>query len=299
MMDWQAQQRAMKQRERQNKSASAATLHNYRGTSGPSQLSTIKAQDRKQQMEAQEKLHTYRASVDVLASMKPKPKERKGPSGPIPEQSVAEGTAQASSSVAELSAAFDKSKREPTVISPDSPASTNSPTVNPLSASDASSMVVVDSPAGSTGGGSDDWVSVHVSVQPAGEQATAGDEWAPETTNRSVAPAPTTAPPTAPPPPRNVDFSFAVITEDVKPVLERYTKAVNKTLATAGVTEVAPCTVRRCEQDFAFQDRGQKFVLYASVQIQGSNVTASRGAVLSALRAAIHDGSLLGLAQTI
>eukprot|EP00540_Astrosyne_radiata_P006931 CAMPEP_0116850098 /NCGR_PEP_ID=MMETSP0418-20121206/15968_1 /TAXON_ID=1158023 /ORGANISM="Astrosyne radiata, Strain 13vi08-1A" /LENGTH=465 /DNA_ID=CAMNT_0004481951 /DNA_START=251 /DNA_END=1648 /DNA_ORIENTATION=- len=71
MMDWQAQQRAMKQRERQNKKESHAILHNYRGTT-PSQstLAAVKAEDRKKQLDAEHALHSYRGRGSGLSALK-------------------------------------------------------------------------------------------------------------------------------------------------------------------------------------------------------------------------------------
>jgi len=64
MMDWQAQQKAMKEADRQSKSQSAQIRHNFKasGSFEPSALEGIKQVDREKQRLAQQQLHNYRAA---------------------------------------------------------------------------------------------------------------------------------------------------------------------------------------------------------------------------------------------
>lgn len=58
--DWQAQQRALKQAEREKKEAAAKGLLNYKVGYDPNALSALKAEDSKKRREAKQQLHAYR-----------------------------------------------------------------------------------------------------------------------------------------------------------------------------------------------------------------------------------------------
>lgn len=73
MMDWQAQQKALKEQDRMSKTETAKFLQSYRGadeSSGVSMLSTIKQEDRRGKEDAARFLHSYRGDAGSSTPLK-------------------------------------------------------------------------------------------------------------------------------------------------------------------------------------------------------------------------------------
>lgn len=108
MLDWQAQQKALKEQDRMSKTETAKMLHNYRGDTDEisSKLSTLKQEDRKSKQEAAQLLHNYRGTIVEGATKSPKRPDGKH----VPSAGLDPKVDQRSGeeSVAALAAGFDQ-----------------------------------------------------------------------------------------------------------------------------------------------------------------------------------------------
>ena len=330
MMDWQAQQKAMRDKDRKSKNQTAQVLHGYRSgyTGEQFSLSAIKAQDREKQLQAQQQLHNYRASTEVLSKMAPAKRERRGLG--LAGDGGADIVNEAGLSVAELSANFNHQPQQE-----DQPNSNDQGTS--ILGGDPS-MVVVEQPSAPPNEAltaSDEWVSVPDpvtettrAVETPGllDPSVAPVEPVVPTPDPTTAAVPAVAPPVEPAPvvappapvapetspftppvttpmpvadvPQTVLFSMAVITLDDSPYLpDRYCNAVNQILS--GTTLTAPCVVQNCQLDTEYVDTAgrpgcKRFVLSMMVQIPANG---DRNAVLDTISASIQSGSMLSVAK--
>lgn len=178
------QQKALKERDRQNKTESAAMLHNYRGKDEmvKSQLASIKDQDRKGKQEAERLLHGYRAK-DLPAGQKKSPTRAAAAAGVMPEQVEREEIFN-SETVANLAANFDNKGKPVEAATARGQVATPAPGVEPSSpeGSSSDSGIMVETPPkpeeGTEGvsskammNTSGEWISVETSDAPMEEVA--------------------------------------------------------------------------------------------------------------------------------
>ena len=107
MLDWQAQQKALKDQERLSKTQTAELLHKYRGDTDDisSKLSTLKQEDRRSKEEAARLLHSYRGTAGIL---NPVTKSPQRPGYDMPEQGAIVDQRTGEESVAALAAGFNQ-----------------------------------------------------------------------------------------------------------------------------------------------------------------------------------------------
>jgi len=184
MLDWQAQQKALKDQDRMSKTETAKMLHNYRGDTDDisSKLSTLKQEDRKSKQEAARLLHSYRGTADITGTTK-SPKTRAD--GMPVEQGSAVDQRFGDESVASLAAGFNQNGVQDTTFpvqqqyeghtfSPESAVMVDAPVVAPpivvpedsMQAPVASAVPDVQSPKTTE----EDWVSVESSTVPSPEK---------------------------------------------------------------------------------------------------------------------------------
>jgi len=111
MLDWQAQQKALKDKERMSKKETEQMLQNYRGDTDEisSKLSSLKQEDRKNKQEAARLLHNYRGTADAVGSATKSPKRPEGGKHVLPtDLDTLEDTRQGEESVAALAAGFSQ-----------------------------------------------------------------------------------------------------------------------------------------------------------------------------------------------
>lgn len=182
MLDWQAQQKALKDQDRMSKTETERMLHNYRGETDEisSKLSTIKQEDRKNKQEAARFLHNYRGAAGDIAAKSPK---RSVGTHVVPDKYGTADQRQGEESVATLAAGFNYNgdvQQEHIPIQQDASSSPESAvmveTLNSPPAHDSTRAAFYQVQAPSTATDEvpkttdEDWISVESSTVPSPER---------------------------------------------------------------------------------------------------------------------------------
>ena len=331
MEDWAAQQKALKDAERQKKSDSEAALHNYKGITEQSALTKLKEEDRAKQLLAQKQLHDYRSGFtgtgkarktrdgwiadatsgdaedddvtggvsvsDTVANMNYTPTEE--------DTSPAAGhgwTADASGGGADddnVTAGLSVSDKVANIITPteEAPAAGQADGIlvekpDDLSLTEPMVMVADKSPDGSEESPKDGSSQEWVAVPPAPEQPTE-EEWGQMTMKHdNFGDAPRQSLPNV----VNVDFTFALLTQFETPDVDKYMKAAAFVVGDA----VSGESVVKSMQQHPFDRPGvRKFVVTAtmpSTVMSGHTGDESRKHVLGLLKTSVQDGTFYSIA---
>jgi hypothetical protein len=292
MMDWQAQQKAMKEADRQSKNQSAQNLHNFKATTlEQSALTGIKQEDREKQRLAQEQLHNYRATF-VGGGKKGGAAEKQvgDVDGGSTEDDVTSGI-----NVLDAAASFGKSpEAAPELFGGGtfSMPSQETPTVEPASnppPPPVEEPVMVEKPEDSSG---EEWISVPPQAQPT------EDEWGQMTmkhTNFDASAVDVDAAPTT----VDIDFSFVLVTLAEQPDVTKYLRAAAFIVGDDSV--VGPAQIKSMQPQSADRPGVYKNLVTASLPIglkHGHASEESRQHVLGLLKTAVRDGSLFTVAST-
>lgn len=286
--DWNAQQKALKDAERQKKSDSEAALHNYKGITEQSALTKLKEEDRAKQLLAQKQLHDYRSGFTGTG------KTRKLRDGWMADASGgAEDDVTAGVSVSDKVANMNY-----TPTGEEAPPAAGQADGILVEKPDDSSltepmvMVAEKSPDGSEespkDGSSQEWVA----VPPAPEQPTE-EEWGQMTMKHdNFGDTPRQSLPSV----VNVDFTFALLTQYETPDVDKYMKAAAFVVGDA----VSGESVVKSMQQHPFDRPGvRKFVVTAtmpSTVMSGHTGDESRKHVLGLLKTSVQDGTFYSIA---
>lgn len=310
-MDWQARQRALKAKDREEKARNANMLHGYRGTTDPAaKLTSIKTEDRKKQMESREYLHTYHASIDDVKATMTRGADkatRNKNAQPLPNTAETETTITEEESrgisVAETTASFESGGSPKNQVTTNAAVAPTDATEDALLSPPQSlgdSMVVVENDSGS----SDDWVAVQTPEDPA-PPAVVTDRAAVDIgipTDKTAESAGLKGDALKVTTTQSIAFSFALITNEFETgKMQRYGKAIDEVMSAKGFS-LHPCLMRHYEQDFGYMDaqgraNTKRFVVRG--ELQGEASIELKVPVLDALRSSVNDGSLLSVTRGV
>jgi hypothetical protein len=292
MLDWQAQQRALKAADRQSKHQAAETLHSFQNTAvEQSALYALQKEDREKKRMSQEQLHQYRAAftgtnkakgdkeaaridtvqsiddvttgihvLDAVANFNQQPNEPEFQRGEPYTRSVQPVVGETPEpNVTEHATAQDERDGAMATVE---------------AAGDG--MVLVDEPSQD----SDEWVTV---APPASEWLGPALKHSNVQTPRVVTPLP-------------VEFTFALVSQDQPPHVERYLQAAAFVL---GVDDIPTIKAMTCTE---LEDRPgvYKYMVTCSVNVTmpGHSDGQAKLHVLGLLKVAMRDGSLFTLATS-
>jgi hypothetical protein len=296
MLDWQAQQRALKAADRESKHQAAATLHSFQNTAvEQSALYALQKEDREKKRMSQEQLHQYRAAFTGTGKTKG---DREGPRTDTV-QSIDDVTS--GINVSDAVAAFNQQPPETDILHGESQFRpvppleeettelnfTNlAPTENDIDTpiapveGGADGMVLVDE----HGNDSDEWVSV------AAPPPLTSNEWNGPTIKHSNVQMPRVVAPLP------VEFSFALVSQDQPPNVDRYLHAAAFVLGVDNVPTVTSMTWSELED----RPGVYKYMVTCSVNVTmpGHSDGQAKLHVLGLLKVAMRDGSLFTLATS-
>jgi hypothetical protein len=286
MQDWQAQQRALKEAERQSKTQAAELLHAHQNTTVQSStLKQLKDQDRLDKLRAQQELHQYRASFVSDGRPLKAGEKLSYPDGMVER----EGEAMSGISVLEAVASYQShaAEGEPSFVTlPD----------GTQSSSLTDSAVMVSS--GASPSSSDEWIKVAT-----GDHGLPVDDDNDEQQERQQSDAITVKH-------ENyndtasqdddvfvdVEFRFCLVSHKAEPPLESYLQAVSFVIGTSVAGSATVQSVQtQVESDTKFRHDIQAVV---PVLLPHHSEEGAKRHVWSLLKAAVNDGSLEQLAAS-
>lgn len=293
MLDWQAQQRALKAADRQSKHQAAATLHSFQNTAvEQSALYALQKEDREKKRMSQEQLHQYRAAFTGTG----KTKGDREASRTDTAQSIDDVTS--GINVSDAVAAFNRQPQETEILqgqpqthsvapfegeAPEQSLTNLLPEKEidtpfaPVEAA-ADGMVLVDE----HGNDSDEWVSV--------APPSSAHDWNGPAIKHSNVQTPRVVTPLP------VEFTFALVSQDQPPNVERYLRAAAFVL---GIDDIPTLTSMTSSE---LEDRPgvYKYMVTCSVSVTmpGHSDRQAKLHVLGLLKVAMRDGSLFTLATS-